>query len=223
MERHFETELKILKNNLIKMASIVEEQIESTFLLIKFENLDAIQNLKLKEKEVDQFDNLIIEQVGNILALFQPVASDLRFLLSSISISKQLERCGDIALNINQRIKKNLEYKYLLTDSGLIEMFSIAREMLKDSIDAFINSDLSKARFVLKQDEQVDIYNKNVFKYLTEKMKSATALILPASHFLILSRHIERLADHSTNISEDVIFFISSDIVAHNKNIKQQL
>jgi len=219
MQEHFTQEIENLKTNLTKMASIVDDMVERSINAIETGNVELCKGIKAKDLEVDAYDNLIRTQCENILALFQPFASDLRFLISSLMINNQLERCGDIAVNISQRIKKTYEYKSLIDESNITEMAKKAKEMLKKSIDAFVLKDINLANEVLISDEEVDNLNKKAFKFLVETMQKNPSLIEPSSHLLILSRHIERLADHATNIAENIVFYVDAKLITHYKKL----
>ncbi len=219
MQKHFETELESLKTNIIKMASIVDEMVQEAFVALKEDNLELCKKIKARDREIDAYDNLIKTQCENILALFQPFAIDLRFILTALMVNNQLERCGDIAVNITQRVKPLMNYKFLVDESKIFEMGEIAKQMFKDAIDSFINRDSKLAEQIGEKDNIVDNYNKNIFRFLVDKMKSNPDLIEPAAHLIILSRHLERLADHSTNIAEDVIFMVNAEIVSHKHKL----
>lgn len=215
MQKHFETELENLKTNVIKVASIVDEMVEQSFIALENSDLELCKKIRTRDREVDAYDNLINTQCETILALFQPFAVDLRYLISAMMINHQLERCGDIAVNVAQRTKHLTNQQKLIRESEILTMGKEARLMVKDAIDSFINRDIELASSIGKKDDFVDSYNKKIFQYSIEKMKSETSLIEPAAHLLILSRHIERLADHATNIAEDVIFMINAEFVSH--------
>lgn len=221
MQEHFTQEIENLKTNLIKMASVVDEMVDRSIQAIETGDVELCKGIKAKDLEVDAYDNLIQTQCENILALFQPFATDLRFVLSSLMINNQLERCGDIAVNISQRIKKTYSNKTLIDESQITEMAKKAKEMLRKAIDAFVLKNKELAQEVLKSDEEVDQLNKHSFKYLVEHMKSDSALIETGAHLLILSRHIERLADHATNIAENIIFFIDGNLVSHYRKLQK--
>lgn len=220
MQEHFTQEIENLKTNLIKMASVVDDMVERSIQAIETGDVELCKGIKAKDLEVDAYDNLIQTQCENILALFQPFATDLRFVLSSLMINNQLERCGDIAVNISQRIKKTYSNKSLIDESQITEMAKKAKEMLRKAIDAFVLKNKELAQEVLKSDEEVDQLNKKSFKYLVEQMKNDSAIIETGAHLIILSRHIERLADHATNIAENIIFFIDGNLVSHYKKLQ---
>jgi phosphate transport system protein len=221
MKEHFSCEVESLKTNLIKMASIVDAQVERAITALETGDIELCKGIKAKDLEVDAYDNLIQTECENILALFQPVATDLRFILSALMINNQLERCGDIAVNISQRVKKTGGYHDIIVESQILEMGKIAREMVKDAIDSFINSSTELAEKVLINEESVDKLNKAAFKFLISKMQSNNEVIEPCSHLIVLIRQIERLADHATNIAEDLVFYVKAQIITHKKKLEK--
>ncbi|MEW5842826.1 MAG: phosphate signaling complex protein PhoU [Bacteroidota bacterium] len=221
MREHFEQEIDNLKTNLIKMASLVDEQVERVITALEKGNIELCKGIKAKDLEIDAYDNLIQTQCENILALFQPVTVDLRFIISALMINNQLERCGDIAVNISQRVKKTAEFFSLISEAQIIEMGKHAREMLKNAIDSFINNDSDLANKVIASDEIVDNLNKHTFKFLISKMQTNPELIEPCAHLIVLTRHVERLADHATNIAEDLVFYVEARIITHKKKLEK--
>ncbi len=228
MQEHFMAEVESLKTNLIKMASLVDEQVERAINSLETGNVELCKGVKARDLEVDAYDNLIQAQCENILALFQPVAADLRFIISALMINNQLERCGDIAVNIAQRVKKIWksisqanDFSTLIAETQINEMGKQARQMLKNAIDSFIYGDTKLADNVIKNDEIVDNLNKQAFQILVTKMQSNNILIEPAAHLIVLTRHIERLADHATNIAEDLVFYVEAKIISHKKKLQK--
>ena len=219
MVKYFINELDSLKTSIIKMARMVDEQVTLAFDALEAGKPDILGIINATEREIDAYDNLIQTQTENILALFQPVAMDLRFIMTAIMVNNQLERCGDIAVNIAQRVRKTIDFKDLIVESQILEMGNIAKNMLTEAIDSYIKRDSVLARSIIKRDDVVDDLNKQVFKFLVEKMGSTPELAKPGAHLLILSRHIERLADHATNIAEDVIFMVDARLVSHAKKL----
>ncbi len=219
MQEHFVSEIESLKETLLRMASLVDEQVENAFKALETGDIALCKSVKAKDYEVDAYDNLIQTQCENILALFQPLASDLRFIMSSLMINNQLERCGDIAVNITQRVKKTNQSKDLILESKLIEMGRLSRGMIKNAIDSFIHHNTEMAYKVIEFDENVDKLNREIFDFLVAKMQSNPELIVPCSHLIVLARHIERLADHATNIAENVVFYIEAKLITHKKLI----
>lgn len=203
------------------MVSVVDEQVELAYNGILTGDIGDWKAVKEKDNTVDAFDNEIKEQSKKILALYQPVASDLRFVFTAIMITNQLERCGDIAVNIANRIRKTVDYHETILSTDLIEMIKIARFMVKDAIDSFLHEDSALANSVLNRDSEVDRLNKVSFDYLVQKMETDSSFVRAGAHLLIMAKHIERLADHATNIAEDVIFLVNDEIVSHTMRKKK--
>lgn len=217
MQSHFEAEFGKLKKTIQDMAVLVDKQVDDTYKALLELDPGLCKVIKVRDEEIDRFDNLIQEQSENLLALFQPVALDLRYIIATMMINTQLERCGDIAVNIAQRVLKVIKSPNLLQNSDMPEMAGIAAQMMHDAIEAFITGDIELARSVFEKDDIVDEFNKQTFKYLVKKMKKHKDLVEACSHLLVLSRQLERLGDHATNIAEDVIFIIEAQIVSHQE------
>ncbi len=216
MTRHFEQELAALKQSLVEMGTMVNDQLENacTALFGGIEDL-AAEVIRI-DARVDAFDTDIDRRCQDIFALAQPVAADLRLLMSALKINNQLERIGDIAVNIAERVTSLAGHQDLLAKTRLGEMAQIARIMVEEALTAFIHNNPDLATRVLESDDIVDELDSIVFDDLVEIMKENPLLVEPGAHILILSRHIERLADHATNIAEDVIFLVQSKLVKHN-------
>lgn len=221
MQEHFSQEIENLKTNLIKMASVVDEMVEKAIKALETGDLELCKGIKAKDLEVDAYDNLIQTQCENTLALFTPFASDLRFVMSVLMINNQLERCGDIAVNVAQRVKKTAGFNALIQESQILEEAKRAREMLKKAIDSFIHNNSELANEVLASDEAVDKLNKQNFKFLVSKMQNDSSTIEAGAHLIILTRQIERLADHATNIAENLVFYVEARLVTHYKKLNR--
>jgi phosphate transport system protein len=218
MERHFEKELGNLKDNLIRMGSLVDDQLGAACRALFEGDVARAQVVIRGDGEVDRFDNLIDQQCQGIFALSQPVAMDLRLLMSALKINSQLERIGDIAVNIAERVEPLSRNREFLMQTRLSEMAGIARNMVRDSLDSFIHGDASLATRVLVSDDVVDTLDGGIFQSMMQKMQEDHSIIVPASHIMMLARHIERLADHATNIAEDVIFLVEARLVKHHES-----
>lgn len=214
--RHFEQELDQLRTTLIRMASLVDEQIDAGVRAILQADSALARRVMERDKEVDMFDNDIDHLCMKILALTQPVAIDLRLLMAALKINNELERIGDIAVNLAERVEPLLPHAAFVKQTRIGEMADAARMMVKQAIDAFVNSDANLARSVLEADDRIDALDAENFRRMIDAMKSAPENILPGAHMMIISRHIERLADHATNIAEDVIFIINARIIKHH-------
>jgi len=216
MERHFERGLEELKGTLVTMGGMVDVQLALACRALFDGDARGAREVIAGDREIDRLDSLIDRKCMDIFALAQPVAVDLRLLMSALAINSQLERIGDIAVNIAERVEPLAPHRDFLLGTRLAEMSDIARIMVRDSLDAFVRGDAALASRVLVSDDVVDKLDGGLFRSLVGAMKERHDLIEAAAHCLILSRHIERLADHATNIAEDVIFIVDARQVKHN-------
>lgn len=214
--RHFEQELDILRTTLIRMASLVDEQIGGGVRAILTSDVSLAKSVIAKDKEVDLYDNEIDHLCMRIFALTQPVAVDLRLLMAALKINNELERIGDIAVNLAERVEPLAAFKKFVEKTSIEAMAQGARKMVKDAIDAFVNNDANLARTVLESDDKIDQLDAKNFNTMIAIMKESPENVIPGSHIMMVSRHIERLADHATNIAEDVIFIINARIIKHH-------
>lgn len=215
MHRHFEDELETLRNLLIRMGSLVDEQVELAIRAVSEGNMELSKVVIQREQRVNEYDLMVEGQCQRIFALSQPVAVDLRLLMAAMRINSDLERIGDIAVNIAERVEPLAGHEDLLERVGGTQMVSYARQMLTFAFDAFINNDGRQARSVFGHEELVDRLARDTFYKLLDAMKSDPILIEPAAHAMALLRHVERLADHATNIAEDVIFITEAKLMKH--------
>jgi phosphate transport system protein len=216
MQRHFETELNQLRTTLIRMGSLVDEQIDLGIRAMMEANESFAKLVIERDRKVDEYDNEIDRRCMQIFALTQPVAMDLRLLMSALKINNELERIGDIAVNLAERVPPLLPHAQFVQQTPLGPMATAARAMVREAIDSFVNSDAELAKKILESDDLIDQYDREMFGMMVRKMQAEAELIEPAAHLMIASRHLERLADHATNIAEDVIFLINARIVKHH-------
>jgi phosphate transport system protein len=197
------------------MCSLVDEQVQFAIKSFEDENLELAQSVIDRDKKVNKYDVKIDKICQRIFALAQPVAMDLRYIMSSLTINSNLERIGDIAVNIAENvilIKKKPEFYH---DTRLEEMFNLTKRMLKNSIDAFISGNPELAKDVIKTDDIVDKLNTENHQVLKSLMKQSPDNIEGAVALLVISRELERLADHATNIAEDVFFIVEAQLIKH--------
>lgn len=219
MYQYLEEELDQLRTRIIKMGSLVEEQIELAFKALYEQNLELASIVIERDDKVDKYDVKIDKQCQRIFALTQPVAIDLRLIMSAMNINNDLERMGDIAVNIAERTMNFIGYKDLLERIELPEMSKKVQSLVKGAIDSFVNNDAEMAAEIIKLDRIIDKAYEDIFDRLIHEMSESKELIKPCSHAITLLRNIERLADHSTNIAEDVIFLVDAKIIKHRKDI----
>lgn len=216
MTLQFQREVVKLKANLLELCQTVEKQVEKavrSFLerdtSLANEIIGSDHKIDLKEVEVE-------EECLKILALHQPVANDLRFVVATLKINNDLERIGDLAVNIAERAKFLNSKDPVVLDFDFEAMSHKTSLMLKKALDALIKNNLDLTREVMKEDDDVDQFNRNmydvVYKGIKKNPENAEVLI----HYLSISRHLERIADYATNISEDIIYMVEGSIVRHS-------
>ena len=219
MYHYLEEELDQLRTKLIKMGSLVEEQIDFATRSL-FENNPELAKIVIdRDVKVDKYDVKIDKICQRIFALTQPVAVDLRIIMAALKINNDLERIGDIAVNIAERaepLKENLE---LLKQAGLCDMAEKVKLMMNKTIDSMVNNDHELAFGVIKSDDVIDEMEQDIFRSLIARMEKDPSIIKPCAHCIILLRHFERLADHATNIAEEVVFLVDAKIIKHKKNL----
>lgn len=218
MYQYLEEELDQLRTRIIKMGSLVEEQIELAFKSLYEQNLELASIVIERDDKVDKYDVKIDKQCQRIFALTQPVAIDLRLIMSAMNINNDLERMGDIAVNIAERTINFIGYQDLLERIQLPEMTKKVQSIVKGAIDSFVNNDAEMASEIIKLDRVIDKAYEDIFERLIQEMSENKQLIKPCSHAITLLRNIERLADHSTNVAEDVIFLVDAKIIKHRKS-----
>ena len=216
LERPFDEELKLLKEKLLEMASRAEEQIALAIRGLKDREEKLACQVLDREEAINLLDIEIDEMSMRLLALRQPMATDLRFITSAMRIGSDLERIGDLAVNIAERTMDLLKHPQLKPLIDIPRMAELAQEMVRDALNAFINGDAVLAKQVCERDDQVDKLNIQIFRELLTFMMADTATIPRAVDLILVGRHLERIADHATNIGEDVIFMIKGRTIKHH-------
>lgn len=219
MSKHLQRELNNLKKKIFELCAMVEENLTNSIKSI-IEGDEILSDKVVKyDKQIDCMEIEVEEECLKILALYQPVAIDLRFIVAALKINNDLERVGDLAVNIVERgfrifkIKKG-EYKL---DFDFAEMCYKSMGMVKKSLDAFITFDAKLSYEVCAADDEVDALNRKMFDIFKEEVKRDPENIELMLQYLSISRHLERIGDHATNIAEDVIYLADGDIIRHKK------
>jgi phosphate transport system protein len=213
--RHFHEELDGLKQTLLAMGALVEDQIRRVMRALVDRDDSLAQSVIERDREVNTYDVEVDEKCVELLALHQPAAGDLRFLTTAMKIVTDLERIGDQAVNIAQRVRElNLEPQ-LKPYIDLPRMAELAQAMVTESLDAFVARDTELARRVCGEDAAVDALNHQIFRELLTFMMEDPKTIPRAIRLILISRFLERVADHATNIAEMVIFMVDSKMVRH--------
>ena len=215
MQRHFHEELEALKQTLLAMGGLVEDQIRRVMRAL-LERDDVIaQEVIDRDRQVNAYDIEVDEQCVNLLALHQPAAGDLRFITTAMKIVTDLERIGDQAVNIAQRALELNREPQLKPYIDLPRMADRAQRMVKESLDAFVARDTALARQVCGEDAEVDALKEQIFRELLTYMMEDPRTVSRAIRVILISRFMERVADHATNIAEMVIYMVDSKMVRH--------
>ncbi len=217
MPKHLEREISILKKRVLALSATVEDNVyKAVRALTDRDSSLAEEVIASDDRDVDQTEILIEEECLKVLALHQPVAGDLRFIVAILKINNDLERMGDLAVNIAERavFLASRERPEIPLDLPL--MAEKTKGMLRRSLDALINRDSVLAREVLVADDEVDAMNRDMYVRIQEAIRRRPEQLESLIHLLSCSRHLERIADHATNVAEDVIYMVEGVIVRHH-------
>jgi phosphate transport system protein len=215
MSKHLQRDLDNLQRNLIALASLVESSIHKAIRALQTRDPRLAREVIGGDSQIDQEENHIDEDALKILALHQPVAGDLRRITAAMMINTDLERMGDLAEEIAERAIHLSNPPHLPIPSKLQEMTDLTTAMVRQSLDSFVNLDTREAQRVMRMDDLVDRLNSEIIQEVIERMKSAPELIEPGLSMFSAVRHLERIADHATNIAEDVIYLVEGEIIRH--------
>jgi phosphate transport system protein len=217
MERHhFEDELQALKNRLLAMGALVEDRVHRAVRSLIDRRMEEADEVIASDQEVNELHIELDDRCLKLLATQTPLASDLRLITSAMKINSDLERIGDQAVNIAENVIKLLPQPPLKPLIDIPRMAEIAQQMTRDALDSFVKRDVSLARDVLRRDDEVDNLKDQVFRELLTYMMADPGTIQRALALILISRNLERVADHATNIAEDVIFLVEAKDVRHH-------
>ena len=215
MTKHLDRELDALREDLIRQFGTVEQMIHRAVRSLVRREVPLAQDVIASDADVDQTEIRIEEECLKILALHQPVATDMRWLIAVVKVNGELERMADLACNIARRAQSLDLFPLFPVPDEMTDMATAATEMVRQALDAFVDNDTGLATAVLKMDDEVDELNRIVIDQLLTLMKADGDHIDPAVHCFSASRHVERIADLASNIAEDVIYCVDGDIVRH--------
>ncbi len=215
MSKHLERDLESIEQELLAMSSLVEEMIDMACVSLMRRRTDIAEEVIRFDKRVDYREVHIEEECLKVLALHQPVATDLRRVTAVLKINGDLERIADLAVNVAERAEKFILYPSFRVPPGLEQMATRTREMVRQALDSFVNLDVASARRVCLQDDVVDDLNAAVIDRLKETVIADNSTVEPAFYLFSATRQFERMADHATNIAEDVIYLVEGEIARH--------
>ena len=222
MAKHLEREIASLKKKILTLVAVVEEATRLATQAVERRDAELAQNIITNDIQIDNLEVEIEEDCLKILALYQPVAIDLRFIIVVLKINNDLERIGDLAVNIAERavfLATQPEPPVSLDFAAIAQK---AKSMLKESLDALVNLNSNLAVKVCQDDDVIDQMNRDMFVKIQQGMREYSDQVETMMHLLSVSRHLERIADHATNIAEDVIYMITGEIIRHQAEIYQK-
>jgi phosphate transport system protein len=218
MKRHFEREMDHLKARLLHMGAAVEDIVaRSIQALMDRDTALAGECMKIEE-EIDQAEIQIEEECLKLLALYQPVAGDLRFVTAVMKINNDLERMGDLGRHIAERAMVLAKHREVRLPVDLRNMAGATQRMVRLSLDALVNQDAELAHRVVASDNEIDDYHHEMFPLLANQMRTHPDTIEILLHVLSASRHLERIADYATNVAEDVVYLVHGEIIRHRQD-----
>lgn len=215
--KHFQRELEKIKKMILSLGALVAEHVRMAGNALFDRDLDLSEKLIKSDYEIDEMEVEIEEECLKVMALHQPVAVDLRFLIAVIKINNDLERIGDEAVNIGRRIRTIAKYDDPGFSFDYRRMAEKAHVMLENSLDALVNLDTDLASKVMFQDDELDEMKTQAYKRVKEEMRQHPDNVTTLINYYLVSRHLERIGDHATNIAEEVIYLIEGEIVRHGK------
>ncbi len=215
MQRKFDEELKALKEKILRMGAMVEEQVRQSIRALVERNSDLARQVIQNDTQVNAMDVEIDEDALSLLALHQPMARDLRFITTAMKIATELERISDLAENVCERAIELNEEPQLKPYIDIPRMAEWTQQMVKEALDAFVNRDSALARKVCADDDRVDQLTHQLFRELLSFMIEDPRTITRAIRISFISKYLERIGDHATNIAELVVYMVEGKIIRH--------
>jgi len=215
MVRHLDREVERLKKLILSLCAVVEGSVQRAVQAVQMRNAELGEQVIARDEEIDQMEVDVEEEGLKILALYQPVATDLRYVIAMLKINNDLERIGDEAVNIAERAVYLAQTRPADISFDFVVMAEKTQAMLRHSLDALVNHDTDLARAVGLADDEVDELNRHMYRTVQAAIRQRPEEVECLIHMLSISRHLERIADYATNIAEDVIYLIDGEIVRH--------
>lgn len=214
--RHFVEELDELKQRLLVMGGLAEDRVRAAMQALVDRDATAMARVVHGDEAINQLHLEIDDRCFKLLALYQPMAVDLRTIVAAVKINSDLERVGDLAVNVAQAAERYVRHAPVKPLIDIPRMGVMAQRMLNDALNAFVSKDVSAARRILAQDDELDGLKNQIFRELLTYMLGDTRTIEPGIDLILISRHLERVGDHATNVAEDVIFIVEARDVRHH-------
>ncbi len=218
MTVHFQREIDLLKKKIVAISAVVEESISGAIKAVMKHDAALARQVVEGDSKINRMEIGVEEECLKVLALHQPVAIDLRFVVSVLKMNKDLERMADLAGNIGRRAEYLADMPKFEIPALLEKMSIQTQEMVKHSLDALVDSDVDLARRVLSADAEVDQYYRQMHVFIQDQIRANPDDVERLINFLSVSRHLERIADLATNLAEDVIYTVEGEIVRHRRH-----
>ena len=213
---HFQEELESLQSRLLEMGGLAEERVRACIDALESRDLGLVNQILIGDEPINQLHIEIDNRCFRLLALYQPMATDLRAIVAAVKINTDLERVGDLAVNIAAAAKRYAAHPPVKRLIDIPRMTELAQAMLRDALDSFVRRDTALAQRVLNEDDVLDSLKTHIFRELLTYMLADPQTVEPALDLILISRHLERIGDHATNVAEDVIFMVSALDVRHH-------
>jgi phosphate transport system protein len=214
--RHFQEELEMLQGRLLEMGGLAEERVRVVVHGLVTRDVPMVERVLYGDEPINELHIEIDNRCFKLLALHQPMATDLRAIVAAVKINTDLERVGDLAVNIAEAAKRYVTHPPVKKLIDIPQMGDIAQSMLRDALDSYVRRDTALAHQVLNEDDRLDSLKTQIFRELLSYMLDDPSTVEPALDLILISRHLERIGDHATNIAEDVIFMVSALDVRHH-------
>lgn len=218
MSKHLMVELDKLKRKLLEVSSLVEQNVSKSVRAVVEGDDELAREVIAKDQDIDTMEVEVEEECLKVLALYQPVANDLRFVVVTLKINNDLERIGDLAVNIAERALFLAKNDPVVWPEDFDTMSIKTRQMLKNALDALVNMDVALAHQVCLMDDDVDAINRQMYQHVYSRIKKDPERVEIYTNFVSVSKHLERIADYATNISMDVIYMIEGTIIRHHRD-----
>jgi phosphate transport system protein len=215
MKTHFQRDMERLERDILYLGSLVEQATNKAILAFTARRPELAEVLIAADDEIDLREVQIEDECLKVLALHQPVAGDLRYLISAIKVNTMLERMGDLAVNIAERALSLAQLPPLASAPDLQQITTDVRQMVKLSLDALVQQDTKLAREICEMDDAVDEMHHGIIRELRDLMAADSSTVERALHYLIAARNLERIADHAVNIAQDVVFMVDGQVIRH--------
>ncbi len=215
MAKHLHRDLDNLQRDILTLAGLVEGSIQKAIAALQKRDVRLANDVIAGDPQIDNEENHIEEECLKILALHQPVAVDQRRITAAMMINIDLERMGDLAEEIAERVLEMAKLPMFPIPDKLQHMTDLTTMMVRQSLDSFVNLNTPQARSVMRMDDEVDRYNEEIIQEVLSLMKTSPTMIEPGLSLFSATRHLERIADHATNIAEDVVYLAEGEIIRH--------